>query len=99
MKVSIKPSDLRYRYRRKKETRERPKFSGKPDPHPFDRDDLHEVIPMFEALMEALGSDSGEVLCRMEEVMVREMPAFIETRDEVYDCLLAVMHDLREGSR
>lgn len=99
MKVSIKPSDLRYRYRRKKETRDIPKFTGKPDPHPFDRDDLYDVIPMFEALMGALGSNDGEVLCRMEEVMVREMPAFIETREDVYDCLLAVMLDLQTGGR
>ena len=99
MNVSIKPSDLRYRYRRKKETRDIPKFTGKPDPHPFDREDLYDVIPMFEALMGALDSNNGEVLCRMEEVMIGEMPAFIETREDVYDCLLAVMLDLQKGGR
>ncbi|HKL48280.1 MAG TPA: hypothetical protein VJ882_01370, partial [Desulfuromonadales bacterium] len=92
-------SDLRYRYRRKKETRDIPKFTGKPDPHPFDREDLYDVIPMFEALMGALDSNNGEVLCRMEEVMIGEMPAFIETREDVYDCLLAVMLDLQKGGR
>lgn len=94
MGVKIKPSDLQYRYPRKKETRELTKFIGKPDPHPFDRDDLYEVIPMFEAVMDALETDDGRVLQRLEEILNNDVPHFINTREEVYDCLLAVMRDL-----
>ncbi|NJC89170.1 MAG: hypothetical protein FIB02_11680 [Desulfuromonas sp.] len=94
--LTIKPSDLYYRYARKKATRAVPKFAGKPDPHPFDRDDLYEVIPLLEAVMAALGSTDGRVLYRAEEVMVNEMPGFIRTREEVYDCLVAVMSELLE---
>ena len=91
MKIQIKPSDLYYRYPRKKETRQQPKFTGKPDPSPFDQYDLYEVIPMFEAVMNALGNDSGEVLHKMEEVLNDEVPSFITSREDVYDCLLTVM--------
>ncbi|TLM65916.1 MAG: hypothetical protein FDZ69_08125 [Deltaproteobacteria bacterium] len=94
MAIAIKPSDLYYKYARKKATRDVPKFAGKPDPHPFDRDDLYEVIPMLEAVMNELGSSDGRVLHRAEEVMVGKMPGFIRTREEVFDCLVAVMRDL-----
>lgn len=94
MGVKINPSDLQYRYPRKKETRELPKFRGKPDPHPFDRDDLYEVIPMFEAVMDALGTVDGRVLHRLEEILNNEIPQFIDTREEVYDCLLDVMRGI-----
>ncbi|MCM2264090.1 MAG: hypothetical protein NDI73_02750 [Desulfuromonadales bacterium] len=97
MNIEIKPSDLYYRYQRKKATRDLPKFSGKPDPHPFDRDDLFEVIPMLAAVMDALGSTDGRVLHRAEEVLVKEMPGFIRTREEVFDCLVAAMRELLEG--
>lgn len=93
MGIEIKPSDLYYRYPRKKETREQPKFSGKPDPTPFDRNDLYEVIPMFEAVMDALGQTEREVLQKMEEVLNNEVPTFIRSREEIYDFLLAVMQD------
>ncbi|MBE0595921.1 MAG: hypothetical protein IH614_01480 [Desulfuromonadales bacterium] len=94
MALEIKPSDLRYKYTRHKATRLAPKFSGKPDPALFDREDLYEVLPMLAAVMDALGSNDSEVLHRLEEVMVRQMPNFISSREEVYDCLLAVMGDL-----
>ncbi len=97
MGIAIKPSDLYYRYPRKKATREVPKFTGKPDPHPFDREDLYEVIPMLEAVMNALGSNDGRVLNRLEEVMVMEVPGFIRSRDEVFDCLVAVMRGVLDG--
>jgi hypothetical protein len=91
MSIFIKPSDLYYKYARKKATRDIPKFAGKPDVHPFDRDDLYEVIPMLEAVMNELGSVDGRVLHRAEEVMINEMPGFIHTREEVFACLVAVM--------
>lgn len=93
MAIAIKPSDLYYKYPRKKATRDVPKFAGKPDPHPFDRDDLYEVIPMLEAVMDALGSTDGNVLHRVEDVMLNEMPGFIRTREEVFDCLVAVLRE------
>jgi hypothetical protein len=94
---AIKPSDLYYRYPRKKATRDVPKFAGKPDPHPFDREDLYEVLPMLEAVMVELGSVDGRILHRLEEVMVLEMPAFVRTREDVYDCLVAVMKGVLRG--
>ena len=93
MGIQIKPSDLYFRYRRNKELRDQPKFSGKPDPNPFDRNDLYEVIPMFEAVMDALGSNDQRVLERLEEVAGDEMPSFIQTREEVYDYLVHTMRD------
>lgn len=96
MGIEIKPSDLQYRYPRKKEWRELPKFTGKPDPSPFDRDDLYEVIPMFEAVMDTLGTDDGAVLHRIEEILNNEIPRFIATREDVYDCLLGAMRDILE---
>ena len=97
MAVAIKPSDLYYRYKRKKAMRKIPKFTGKPDPHPFDRDDLYEVIPMLEAVLDDLGSVDGRVLHRAEEVMINEMPGFIRTREDVFDCLVAVMREELAG--
>ena len=93
MGVQIKPSDLYFRYRRKKDLRDQPKFRGKPDANPFDRNDLYEVIPMFEAVMDALGSNDQRVLERLEEVAGDEMPSFIQTREEVYDYLVYTMRD------
>lgn len=94
MTITIKPSDLYYKYPRIKETREQPKFSGKPDANPFDREDQYEVIPMFEAVMDKIGSQDGEVLNRMEEVLINEMPRFINSREEVFDYLVGVMSDI-----
>ena len=91
MDISIKPSDLYYRYPRKKETRDIPKFSGKPDANHFDRYDLYEVIPMYEAVMNVLGSCDNDVLQKMEEVLNDEVPAFISSREDIFDCLLSVM--------
>ena len=96
MDIEIKPSDLYYKYSRNKAKRAFPKFSGKPDRHPFARDDLYEIIPMLEAVMNELGSADGRVLHRAEEVMIQEMPGFIRTREEVFDCLMAVMREEME---
>ena len=94
MTIVIRPSDLYYKYPRKKATRAVPKFCGKPDPHPFDRDDLYEVIPLLAAVMDALGSDDARLLQRLEEVMLLEMPRCLVSREEVFDCLLAIGSDL-----
>lgn len=94
MGVQINPSDLYYRYHRKKATRDQAKFTGKPDPHPFDRDDLYEVLPMFEAVMDALESNDGRILNHLEEILINGMPSCISTREEVYDCLYESMREL-----
>lgn len=96
MGIEIKPSDLYYKYPRNKTTRAVAKFCGTPDERPFARDDLYEVLPMLEAVMDALGSVDGRVLHRVEEVMIRELPAFITTREEVFDYLVAVLRELLE---
>jgi len=96
MMVEIKPSDLFYKYPRKKEFREHPKFSGKPDPTPFDRDDQYEVIPMLQAVMDNIGTTGGEVLEKLEEIMIQQMPGFIHTREEVFDFLVAVVRERME---
>ncbi len=88
MKLVIKPSDLKYRYPRDIANREHPKFCGKPDPHPFNRDDLYEVLPMMAAAMEALRSDDGRVLHLLEDILIRDMPRSISSREEVFDCLV-----------
>ena len=87
MGIEIKPSDLYFRYPRKKENRDLPKFTGKPDSRPFDRYDLYEVIPMFEVVMDALGSQDQDLLQRIEENLDK-MPSFIDTREMIFDALL-----------
>ena len=52
MGIEIKPSDLYFKYRRNKELRGEPKFTGKPDANSYDRDDLYDVIPMLAAVMD-----------------------------------------------
>lgn len=98
MGITIKPSDLWYRYKRKKETRDRPRFeAGKPDAHPFDADNLYEVIPMFEAVMDTLERNDEHVLRELEEILNRGVPGFLSRRDEVYDYLLGSIREvLRE---
>lgn len=93
MGLQIKPSDLYYKYRHKKDTRHEPKFTGKPDPQPYDRDDLYDVIPMLEAVMDALNCSDANVLHRLEELAGDEMPRFIEKREDVFDFLVSVMGD------
>ena len=98
MAIEIKPSDLYFRYPRKKDNRELPKFSGKPDPNPFDRYDLYEVIPMFEAVMDEVDSNDQEVLQRAEELL-DQLPSFINTREMVFDALVDGVRDYAEARR
>jgi hypothetical protein len=92
MKIKLKPSDLQFKYPRDIENRSLPKFAGKPDKAPFDRDDLFEVLPMFAAVMDELGTNDGFVLHQIEETLNR-MPWFIETREEVFDFLVECMRE------
>jgi len=86
--VALKASDLYYKYPKDLANRHRPKFAGKPDPAPFNRDDLYEVLPMLEAVMNELGTTEGRVLHMLEDIMNAEMPRFIESREMVFDCLV-----------
>lgn len=97
MTVAIKPSDLFYKYPKDTLNRYGAKFRGKPDPAPFNRDDLYEVIPMLEQVMAALGRDDAFVLHVVEEVMIRDLPRFISTREEVFDFLVGCGREMLEN--
>ncbi len=98
MGIAIKPSDLFYKYPKDTSSRHEPKFNGKPDPKPFNRDDLYEVLPMLEKVMDELGRDDARTLHSMEEIMIRNMPGWIVSREEVFDFLLGSMRDVLEES-
>ena len=92
MELTIKPSDLKFKYKRNVEHRDLPKFRGIPDKHPFNKDDLYEVIPMFEAVMVTLESCDGELLGMLEDLL-NTMPRFVETREETYNYLYETARD------
>ena len=94
MAVRIKPSDLYFKYGRNKETRDQPKFCGKPDLRPFDPDDLHEVIPMFEAVMDALQTNDGKVLYELEQIVNSIPPGYQPKREEIFDFLVTQLRDM-----
>jgi len=85
--ITIKPSDLQFKYPRDIKRRAEAKFSALPDPAPFNRDDLYEILPMLGAAMDALGSTDGEVLHLLEEIL-NEMPGFVVSRGETFDYLV-----------
>ena len=84
--IIVKASDLKFRYPRDVAKRDLPKFVGLPDPAPFNRHDLYEILPLLSAVMNELGSGDGEVLHLIEDVL-NVMPSFIITRGEVFDYL------------
>lgn len=86
MSISVKASDLKFKYPRDIANRDEPKFSGLPDLTPFNRHDLYEILPMMSAVMDELGSDDGEVLNMLEDLL-NQMPGFISTRGDVFDYL------------
>ncbi|HAD04009.1 MAG: hypothetical protein A2091_04040 [Desulfuromonadales bacterium GWD2_61_12] len=87
MTLTVKPSDLKFKYPRDVARRDEPKFSGLPDGVPFNRHDLYEILPLLTAVMEALESDDGRVLHLLEDLL-NDMPRFVTTRGEVYNYLL-----------
>lgn len=93
MTLTIKPSDLYYKYPRDSVRRDEPKFQGKPDPFPFNRDDLYEVLPMLGKVMEALGRDDERTLHAVEELMIRNLPLWIVSREETFDFLVGCMRE------
>ena len=96
MAITIKPSDLYYKYPSDIATARR-KFRGKPDPAPFNRDDLYEVVPLLEKVMDELGRDDAETLHLVEEVMIRDLPRFLVSRAEVFDFLVGCTREMLEG--
>lgn len=97
MGITIKASDLYYKYPKKTKSRDFPKFRGKPDKITFNRDDLYEVLPMLGAVMDQLGRSDQRVLQLAEEIMVRDLPRFIETREEVFDFLVGCTGEMLEA--
>jgi hypothetical protein len=91
--IVIQPSDLKYRYPRDIPNRDRPKFTGKPDPAPFNRNDLYEVLPMFAAVMDELGTADGRVLHLIEDILNFDIPRFIVSREELFDCLVGIARE------
>lgn len=98
MGIIVKASDLYYRYPKETTSRHLPKFRGKPDTSRFNRDDLYEVLPMLGAVMDRLGRDDQRILHQIEEIMIRQLPGFIVTREEVFDFLVGCMGDQLEGA-
>lgn len=86
MVVTVRASDLKFKYPRDVKRRKDAKFTRLPDHTPFNRDDLYDVLPLLSAAMNALGSDDGQVLHLLEDIL-NEMPRFIVTRGEVFDYL------------
>ena len=88
MNVIVKASDLKYKYPKDTVNRDLPKFTGKPDPAPFNRDDLYDLLPMLSAVMTELGTDDGRVLHLLEDIINNDMPRCISSREDVFDCLV-----------
>lgn len=94
MGISIKPSDLKYKYPKDVVSRDVPKFCGKPDPASFNRDDLYEILPLLEAVMDELGRDDGCTLHLIEDLMNRDLPRSIVAREEVFDFLVGCTREI-----
>jgi hypothetical protein len=88
MNIIVKASDLKYKYPKDTVNRDLPKFTGKPDPAPFNRDDLYDLLPMLSAVMTELGTDDGRVLHMLEDIINNDMPRCISSREDVFDCLV-----------
>ncbi|MDD2337777.1 MAG: hypothetical protein PHD01_14540 [Geobacteraceae bacterium] len=98
MNVIVKASDLKFKYPWDTTNRDLPKFSGKPDPAPFNRDDLYDILPMLSAVMTALETDDGQILHLLEDIINQDLPRFIETREEVFDFLTGTVRETLSAS-
>lgn len=88
MGIMIKPSDLKYKYPKVAETRFQERPHAKWDSAGFSRDNLYDVIPMLESVMDELDRNDATTLHYLEDIMNRDMPLFISDRCEVF-CFLA----------
>ena len=96
MGLSIKPSDLKYKYPKVMETRHQPKFLGGNDAAPFNRDDLYDIIPVLEAVMDDLGRDDARTLHFVEDLMNRDLPGSFRSRGEVFRFLSGCTAEMLE---
>lgn len=94
--IHVKASDLKFKYRKYVETKDEPKFSGLPDPAPFNRDDVYEILPMMGAALDALGTNEGRMLHILEDLL-NEMPRFISSREEVFNYLVGCGTEVLQG--
>lgn len=96
MGLNINPSDLKYKYPKAIETRHHPKFQGKHDTAPFNRDDLYDIIPLLEAVMNDLGREDARTLHFIEDLMNRDLPRFVSCRGEVFGFLTGCTREMLE---
>ena len=96
MGISINASDLKYKYPRVVDTRYQPKFQGKDDPAPFNRDDLYDILPILEAVMDDLGLDDARTLHSIEDLMNQDLPRCLGSRGEVYRFLAGCAREIIE---
>jgi hypothetical protein len=99
MGLSINASDLKYKYPKAVETRFQAKFQGKDDPAPFNRDDVYDILPMLEAVMDELGRDDALTLHFIEDVMNRDLPRCVSCRGEVFGFLAGCAKEMLEGQK
>lgn len=97
MGLIINPSDLKYRYPKAIETRFHPKFQGEDDPEPFNRDDLYDIIPLLQAVMDDLGRDDAQTLHFVEDIMNLNLPRFVTSRGEVFKFLTGSTRESLQG--
>ena len=96
MKLTIKASDLYNKYSKDTGRRDSAKFRGKPDPAPFNRDDLYEILPMLERVMCELQREDARTLHTIEDIMNRDLPRCITSREETFDFLVGCMREIIE---
>lgn len=96
MGLTIAASDLKYRYPKVTETRFAEKFSGRDDPAAFNRDDLYDILPMLEAVMDDLGRDDALTLHFLEDLMNMDLPRFLQSRGEVFGFLAGCAREMLE---
>lgn len=99
MGITIRASDLKYRYPKAVQTRFTPKFAGSNDRETFNRDDLYDIIPVLEAAMDHLERSDATTLHFMEDLMNRDLPSFLKSRAEVFDFLTGSTKEMLEYNR
>ena len=99
MGITIHASDLKYKYPKAVETRFHPKFQGKDDPAPFNRDDIYDILPLLEAVMDELGQEDARVLHFVEDLMNRDLPRSLVSRGEVFAFLTGCTREMLEDQR